>query len=132
MGSGNQTVVRPPQRGIFPLDHFGECRAAMQEYLDCLQASDDAHYKCRELSKAYLSCRMERQLMAKEKLEDLGYREDAQVVNPVEYDKSKEKAGYVAGKHIAKQSKWWWQSDPNKKPFELSSNNNNASNDKDT
>jgi hypothetical protein len=26
-----------------------------------------------------------------------------------EYDKAKEKAGFVAGKHIQKQTKWWFQ-----------------------
>jgi hypothetical protein len=26
-----------------------------------------------------------------------------------EYDKAKEKAGFVAGKHIHKKSKWWFQ-----------------------
>lgn len=27
----------------------------------------------------------------------------------VEYDKSKEKEGYIAGKHIDGRSKWWFQ-----------------------
>lgn len=107
MGSAGQSVVRPPQRGIFPLDHYGDCRAPMQAYLDCLQAHDDAHHKCQNLSKAYLECRMEHQLMAREDLQNLGYNH--RVEGAVEYDKAKEKAGFVAGKHIAKESKWWWQ-----------------------
>lgn len=52
---------------------------------------------------------MEKELMAKENLEDLGYSEEAKVINAKEYDKSKEKQGYVAGKHIDKSTmKWWW------------------------
>lgn len=52
---------------------------------------------------------MERQLMAKEDLSTMGYAPDAQVKEAQEYDKSKEKAGYTAGKHIDKPIKWWWQ-----------------------
>ena len=40
----------------------------------------------------------------------LGYGEDKQVVGAHEYDKAKEKAGFIAGKHIEKKSKWWFQS----------------------
>lgn len=39
----------------------------------------------------------------------LGYSEDKQVVGAHEYDKAKEKAGFVAGKHIHKKTKWWFQ-----------------------
>ena len=109
MSSGKQSVVRPPQRGIFPLDHYGDCQAPMQAYLDCLGQNDDAHHKCRDFSKDYLECRMEHQLMAKEDLKSLGYGKDAVVKGAKEYDNAKEKAGYVAGKHIAKESKWWFQ-----------------------
>lgn len=107
MSSGKQSVVRPPQRGIFPLDHYGDCTEPMQTYLQCLQDEDDAHYKCREFSKQYLQCRMEHDLMAKEDLNQLGY--SAAVKGAKEYNHEKEKAGYTAGKHIAKQSKWWWE-----------------------
>ena len=40
----------------------------------------------------------------------LGFSEDKQVKGAHEYDKAKEKAGFVAGKHINKKSKWWFQS----------------------
>jgi hypothetical protein len=40
----------------------------------------------------------------------LGFSEDNQVKGAHEYDKAKEKAGFVAGKHINKKSKWWFQS----------------------
>jgi hypothetical protein len=52
---------------------------------------------------------MDNQLMAKENLENMGYGEGQQVVGAEEYDKSKEKAGYIAGKHIAHSNSWWWQ-----------------------
>ena len=40
----------------------------------------------------------------------MGYAKDKDVVGAHEYDKAKEKAGFVAGKHIHKKSKWWFQS----------------------
>uniref|UniRef100_A0A7S3LF83 Cytochrome c oxidase assembly protein COX19 n=1 Tax=Amphora coffeiformis TaxID=265554 RepID=A0A7S3LF83_9STRA len=114
MSSGKQSVVRPPQRGIFPLDHYGDCQSPMKAYLECLQQHDDAHYHCKEFSRSYLQCRMDHDLMAKENLDQLGFSEAHQVQGAREYDKSKEKAGYTAGKHIAKESKWWWQSSDKK------------------
>jgi len=100
MGSGKQ-VVKPPQRGIFPLDHMAECRDPMLQYLDCLKENKDRHHMCREYSRLYLQCRMDHGLMSMENLDDLGYSDKAEVINPREYDNAKEKEGYVAGKHIA-------------------------------
>ncbi|GAX22872.1 hypothetical protein FisN_24Lh159 [Fistulifera solaris] len=108
MGSGKQ-VVRPPQRGIFPLDHEASCKSKMEDYLICLKAEKDVHHKCRDLSRDYLQCRMDHQLMARENLDDLGFSPDKQVQGAREYDLRKEKEGFVAGKHIDKESKWWWQ-----------------------
>lgn len=88
--------------------HFVE--KIKQKYLSCLKDSNSQHNKCRDLSKEYLKCRMDRELMANENLDQLGFSKDAQVKHPVEYDKSKEKDGYVAGKHLDKPLKWWWQS----------------------
>jgi hypothetical protein len=67
------------------------------------------HHKCREFSKQYLQCRMDRQLMAQEDLDKLGYGKDQEVIGAEEYDKSKERAGYIAGKHIAQSNSWWWK-----------------------
>ena len=39
----------------------------------------------------------------------MGYAKEKEVVGAQEYDKAKEKAGFVAGKHIQKQSRWWFQ-----------------------
>lgn len=108
MGSGKQ-VVSPPQRGIFPLDHGAACRKPMETYIACLQNNADQHNKCREYSREYLQCRMDNDLMTKENLDNLGYSEDKKVEGAREYDYSKEQAGFVAGTHISKESKWWWQ-----------------------
>ncbi|KAL3767967.1 hypothetical protein ACHAWU_005425 [Discostella pseudostelligera] len=144
--SGSKQTIKPPQRGIFPLDHESECKPYMEvksfvsssvldchtlenlnalfpspqidaylrhtwtsKYISCLKDQQDKHYLCRELSKEYLQCRMDRQLMASEDLDKLGFSEDAKVEKAVEYDKSKEKEGYVAGKHIDGRTKWWFQ-----------------------
>lgn len=109
MGAPKQTVL-PPQRGIFPLDHDRECRQPMDAYLDCLKVNRDMHHKCRDFSKEYLQCRMDRDLMSKENLENLGYREDATVQGAKEYNNQKEKAGFVAGTHIDKERKSFWSS----------------------
>ena len=37
----------------------------------------------------------------------MGYSQE--VVGAKEYDKAKEKAGFVAGKHINKEGRWWFQ-----------------------
>lgn len=47
--------------------------------------------------------------MAKENLDEMGFGKDQKVVGAEEYDKSKEKAGFVAGKHIDKPNSWWWE-----------------------
>ncbi|KAL7529434.1 hypothetical protein ACHAXR_002964 [Thalassiosira sp. AJA248-18] len=93
--SSSKQTIKPPQRG---------------KYISCLKDQHDKHHLCRELSKEYLQCRMDRQLMASENLDQLGFSEDAKVESAVEYDKSKEKEGFIAGKHIDGRMKWWFQS----------------------
>jgi cytochrome c oxidase assembly protein subunit 19 len=72
----------PPARGSFPLDHGGECKAAMARFLACMRAQEAgpqggreaaAHNECKGLSKDYLQCRMQRGLMAAEDLDTLGF-----------------------------------------------------------
>ena len=50
----------PPEKGSFPLDHYGECADAMKAYLKCMEESESNAFKCRELSKEYLVCRMDK------------------------------------------------------------------------
>jgi cytochrome c oxidase assembly protein subunit 19 len=145
--SSAKQTIKPPQRGIFPLDHDAECKPFKEKYLSCLKDEGDKHHLCRDFSKEYLQCRMDRNLMASEDLDrvrysfvmgvrglkchddvfsyvllilfstitsvqlflQLGFSKEATVEKAVEYDKSKEKGGYVAGKHIDGRIKWWFQ-----------------------
>lgn len=110
MGGGvNKQVIRPPQRGIFPLDHFADCKAPMDLYLQCLEDHKDIHHECRNFSRDYLKCRMDNGLMSQENLDQMGFSDDTRVKGAKEYDMSKEKEGFIAGKHISKTPKWWWQ-----------------------
>ncbi|KAI9137861.1 hypothetical protein BKA69DRAFT_1014721, partial [Paraphysoderma sedebokerense] len=52
--------VLPPDRGSFPLDHDGECKSKMLEYINCMKKNKNNNKMCRELSMKYLQCRMER------------------------------------------------------------------------
>ncbi|MBA0774768.1 hypothetical protein Gotri_009956, partial [Gossypium trilobum] len=51
----------PPEKGIFPLDHLHECDLEKKEYLSCLKTSGHKSEICRQFSKKYLQCRMEKQ-----------------------------------------------------------------------
>lgn len=74
-------VLSRPQRGSFPLDHdgewtvqnntfngrsltkatAGECKTYMTKYLSCMKKVRGLNdEECRDLAKAYLSCRMDR------------------------------------------------------------------------
>ena len=66
---------KPPDKGSFPLDHYGECSDAKRTYVQCLRehAMQAQSEDCRSLSAAYLKCRMDRDLMAKEELDRLGF-----------------------------------------------------------
>ncbi|KAI1476177.1 hypothetical protein F4774DRAFT_260598 [Daldinia eschscholtzii] len=61
-GSGPYTGKPiPPQRGSFPLDHDGECKAVMTKYLSCIKKVKGVNdEECRNIAKSYLSCRMDR------------------------------------------------------------------------
>ncbi|KOM27381.1 hypothetical protein LR48_Vigan406s019100 [Vigna angularis] len=65
----------PPEKGIFPLDHLHLCDLEKVEYLNCLKTAGHQSEKCRQFSKKYLQCRMERNLMAKQDLAELGFKE---------------------------------------------------------
>ncbi len=85
-GGSRGLQPRAPEKGVFPLDHFGECKQVCSEtlhcmhmhhmqltmkltcattqvsqnYLACLKENAGDASKCRELSKLYLQCRMDR------------------------------------------------------------------------
>ncbi|KAJ8283595.1 hypothetical protein COCON_G00024450 [Conger conger] len=76
MNFGSKTFKpRAPDKGSFPLDHFGECKLFKEKFMKCLRGNGYDNSLCRQQSKEYLECRMERQLMAKEPLEKLGFKD---------------------------------------------------------
>lgn len=68
--------VTPPERGSFPLDHQGECKALKEQFLACLKAHGNEHVNCKAISKLYLECRMDRGLMARDDLAKVGFGHD--------------------------------------------------------
>ncbi|CAK9200546.1 unnamed protein product [Sphagnum troendelagicum] len=72
-GGGRGLQPTPPEKGVFPLDHLEECKPAMKAYMECLKANKYESEKCRKFSKDYLECRMERNLMVKQDLTELGF-----------------------------------------------------------
>lgn len=71
---------KPPIQGSFPLDHEGECKQQMLDYMLCMAKSNNDNTKCKQLAGEYLKCRMDRNLMDKRDLDTFGYKDsdDAQ------------------------------------------------------
>ena len=106
---GPRVQVKPPERGVFALDHEGECKKEMLVYLNCLREKEGNlfaliytkitnafvghHFDCRQLSGKYLKCRMDRDLMAKEDLEHLGLGEVESCFVRSDYKGTKKKEG---------------------------------------
>ncbi|CAE7459885.1 COX19 [Symbiodinium sp. CCMP2456] len=91
---------RPPDKGSFPLDHFSECSKLKDEYLQCLKQHSHDNMSCRYLSKRYLQCRMDKNLMTKEPMERLGFTEEDVSPAPArkkEKKKTKEETGWIVG-----------------------------------
>eukprot|EP00794_Sanderia_malayensis_P009115 gene9115-10088_t len=64
----------PPAKGSFPLDHDGECKSFMKEYMHCLKKNRNRYEACVPESKEYFECRMEKELMTREDLKKLGFK----------------------------------------------------------
>ncbi|KAG1872070.1 hypothetical protein C8R48DRAFT_770442 [Suillus tomentosus] len=62
----------PPDRGSFPLDHDGECKEQMMQYMACLRKNSSESTTCRVMSKQYLDCRMTKGLMERDEWRNLG------------------------------------------------------------
>lgn len=95
---------KAPEKGIFPLDHFGECKKVQEQYLVCIKANSGKALACNELAKGYLQCRMDRNLMAKQDLVDLGFATapgapDAQqqAGNKAAVPNQRQRQGFTAG-----------------------------------
>ncbi|KAJ7596633.1 hypothetical protein C8J56DRAFT_917922 [Mycena floridula] len=65
----------PPERGSFPLDHYAECKDKMTMYMTCLRKNQSCSTPCRDLSKDYLNCRMNKGLMERDDWKNLGLGE---------------------------------------------------------
>ncbi|KAL0095463.1 hypothetical protein J3Q64DRAFT_1828581 [Phycomyces blakesleeanus] len=63
----------PPLLGSFPVDHDGECKDFMKNYVKCMRVNKNNNGACREFSKAYLQCRMDKGLMDKDNMDNLGF-----------------------------------------------------------
>ncbi|KAI8018703.1 Cytochrome c oxidase assembly protein COX19 [Camellia lanceoleosa] len=72
---GGNRGVRPvpPEKGVFPLDHMHLCDLEKKEYINCLKSGGHKSEKCKHFSKKYLECRMEKNLMAKQDMSELGF-----------------------------------------------------------
>lgn len=65
--------VVPPERGSFPLDLGNECGEFVKKYLICVKSNKGDNPQCRELAKEYLECRMNKGLMDKDEMRNLGF-----------------------------------------------------------
>ena len=81
----------------------------MRTFLKCLKENSSTHGKCKHLSKAYLQCRMERNLMKTEPWEDLGFVEKNDEIAdtiptkkepPTDEAEKKRSEGYIAGLNV--------------------------------
>lgn len=72
-GNIKKFQTRAPEKGSFPLDHLSECTESKKMYMQCLIDNDKNIGPCRSLSLAYLNCRMDNDLMARESKERLGF-----------------------------------------------------------
>eukprot|EP00929_Paragymnodinium_shiwhaense_P121365 TRINITY_DN93599_c0_g1_i1.p2 TRINITY_DN93599_c0_g1~~TRINITY_DN93599_c0_g1_i1.p2 ORF type:complete len:141 (+),score=47.92 TRINITY_DN93599_c0_g1_i1:89-511(+) len=100
MSMGKRTMVgSPPDKGSFPIDHFNECTNIKTDYLKCLKENNSDNLSCRYLSKKYLQCRMDNNLMREEPMERLGFlTEETEAKAPRKKEsKKKEDSGWVVG-----------------------------------
>ena len=74
--------AKPPEKGVFPLDHFGECTEEKEAYIECVRGSTTGEAQhvvseaCHHEARAYLACRMKKGLMARQELDGLGLPSD--------------------------------------------------------
>mmetsp|Transcript_20609 Transcript_20609/g.61461 ORF Transcript_20609/g.61461 Transcript_20609/m.61461 type:complete len:120 (-) Transcript_20609:269-628(-) len=98
--SASKSQSQPPERGSFPLDHGKECTPLKKEFLACLKAHGNEHVACRALSQRYIECRMDRGLMARDDLKNVGFGNKAPGAARVVIEGERETKGFVAGTHL--------------------------------
>ena len=69
----SKNLVAAPERGSFPLDHEGDCKSVVQDYLGCVKSQRGDNARCRDLARMFLQCRMDHGLMAKDDFKNLGF-----------------------------------------------------------
>jgi cytochrome c oxidase assembly protein subunit 19 len=108
---GSRVQIKPPERGVFALDHEGECKDAMKTYLACIRRKDveGDHFPCKQLSRAYLQCRMDRDLMSKEDLDNLGLGDKREYVRKQVTYGEKERKGFQAGLGVKASNKGFFK-----------------------
>lgn len=102
---GSRIQTKPPEKGVFPLDHDGECKEDMKAFLACLRKSNSDHFPCRHLSAKYLECRMDKELMAKDDLNNIGLGETGTYLRVQREPGEKERNGFVAGTGVKASKK---------------------------
>jgi cytochrome c oxidase assembly protein subunit 19 len=106
-GGARGLAAKAPEKGVFPLDHFGECKTVMKDYVACLKKQKGDSLECKNLSKRYLECRMDKNLMAKEDLSKLGFAEKQAKRPKAEpgagQGRKKAQEGFVSGTRSSRQ-----------------------------
>lgn len=69
----DRQVIKPPDKGSFPLDHFHECNDEAVHYSKCVSKHQLMPKRCRKFQIEYLDCRMKNNLMESESMERLGF-----------------------------------------------------------
>ncbi len=104
--------LKPPERGVFSLDHDHECRPEMTTYLSCLKENCSDHLNCRILAKKFLECRMTRGLMDPDDFKNLGYDNNLSNNNTelrskiTDNEMNKESTGFISGTGVKTKNKW--------------------------
>lgn len=75
-GGPRGASVKPPEKGIFPLDHFGECKEFADLYQQCVSDNRGDVKPCLHLTQSYLLCRQRKNLMATQDLTSLGLKSE--------------------------------------------------------
>lgn len=68
----SRQVIKPPDMGSFPLDHFHDCNTEAKEYSSCMTRHQMMPKRCRQWQKKYLECRMKKGLMEQSEMDALG------------------------------------------------------------
>ena len=104
--SASRFQNQPPERGSFPLDHDRACTPLRDEFLACLKAEGNEHVACRALSERYLACRMDKNLMARDAVENIGFGAAPAPNARVVTEGDREREGFVAGTHLGARRGW--------------------------